>query len=53
MRSVVFSSAALSTSALQLCQSTGFQTRPSLDTFWFKDKSLADLDNLPDPKDLG
>ena len=24
----------------------------SLDTTWLKDKSLADLDNLPDPKDL-
>lgn len=27
--------------------------KTSLDTFWLKDKSLADLDNLPDPKDLG
>ena len=26
--------------------------KTSLDTTWFKDKSLADLDNLPDPKDL-
>jgi type I restriction enzyme M protein len=26
--------------------------KTSLDTFWLKDKSLADLDNLPDPKDL-
>ena len=24
----------------------------SLDSAWLKDKSLADLDNLPDPKDL-
>jgi type I restriction enzyme M protein len=23
--------------------------KPSLDIFWIKDKSLADLDNLPDP----
>jgi type I restriction enzyme M protein len=27
--------------------------KTSLDVFWLKDKSLADLDNLPDPKDLG
>lgn len=27
--------------------------KTSLDLFWLKDKSLADLDNLPDPKDLG
>jgi type I restriction enzyme M protein len=27
--------------------------KTSLDIFWLKDKSLADLDNLPDPKDLG
>jgi type I restriction enzyme M protein len=27
--------------------------KTSLDSFWLKDKSLADLDNLPDPKDLG
>lgn len=26
--------------------------KTSLDIFWLKDKSLADLDNLPDPKDL-
>ncbi len=26
--------------------------KTSLDLFWLKDKSLADLDNLPDPKDL-
>ena len=26
--------------------------RESLDLAWLKDKSLADLDNLPDPKDL-
>ncbi|WP_395733879.1 N-6 DNA methylase [Prosthecobacter sp.] len=27
--------------------------KTSLDLFWLKDQSLADLDNLPDPKDLG
>jgi len=26
--------------------------KTSLDLFWLKDASLADLDNLPDPKDL-
>lgn len=26
--------------------------KTSLDLFWLKDQSLADLDNLPDPKDL-
>ena len=26
--------------------------KTSLDVFWIKDKSLADLDNLPDPEDL-
>ena len=26
--------------------------KTSLDLFWLKDKSLADLDNLPEPKDL-
>ncbi len=26
--------------------------KTSLDIFWIKDKSLADLDNLPDPEDL-
>ncbi len=26
--------------------------KTSLDLFWLKDNSLADLDNLPDPKDL-
>lgn len=26
--------------------------KTSLDIFWWKDKSLADLDNLPDPDDL-
>jgi type I restriction enzyme M protein len=26
--------------------------KTSLDLTWLKDKSLADLDNLPDPKDL-
>ncbi len=26
--------------------------KTSLDIFWLKDRSLADLDNLPDPKDL-
>jgi len=26
--------------------------KTSLDLFWLKDSSLADLDNLPDPKDL-
>ena len=26
--------------------------KTSLDLFWLKDRSLADLDNLPDPKDL-
>jgi hypothetical protein len=26
--------------------------KTSFDIFWLKDKSLADLDNLPDPKDL-
>lgn len=26
--------------------------KTSLDIFWLKDKSLADLDNLPDPEDL-
>ena len=26
--------------------------KTSLDFFWLKDKSLADLDNLPDPEDL-
>ena len=24
----------------------------SLDIFWLRDKSLADLDNLPDPNEL-
>jgi hypothetical protein len=33
MRSVVFSSVALFTPPLQLCQSTGFQTRPSIERF--------------------
>ena len=26
--------------------------KASLDLFWLKDRSLADLDDLPDPKDL-
>ena len=26
--------------------------KTSLDLFWLKDRSLADLDNLPDPKDI-
>ena len=26
--------------------------KTSLDIFWLKDKSLADLDNLPDPEEL-
>ena len=26
--------------------------KTSLDIFWLKDKSLADLDNLPEPDDL-
>jgi type I restriction enzyme M protein len=26
--------------------------KASLDLFWLKDKSLADLDNLPEPKIL-
>lgn len=26
--------------------------KTSLDLFWIKDKSLADLDNLPDPDEL-
>ena len=26
--------------------------KTSLDIFWLKDKSLTDLDNLPDPDDL-
>ena len=26
--------------------------KTSLDIFWFKDKSLADLDNLPEPDEL-
>ena len=26
--------------------------KTSLDVFWLKDKSLTDLDNLPDPDDL-
>ena len=26
--------------------------KTSLDIFWLKDRSLADLDNLPDPEDL-
>ena len=26
--------------------------KTSLDIFWLKDKSLADLDNLPDPDEL-
>ncbi len=26
--------------------------KASLDVFWLKDKSLTDLDNLPDPDDL-
>jgi type I restriction enzyme M protein len=26
--------------------------KTSLDITWLKDKSLADLDNLPDPEDL-
>ena len=25
---------------------------PSLDVFWLKDKSLVDLDNLPEPDEL-
>jgi type I restriction enzyme M protein len=25
---------------------------PSLDVFWLKDKSLTDLDNLPEPDEL-
>ena len=26
--------------------------KTSLDIFWLKDKSLSDLDNLPDPEEL-
>lgn len=26
--------------------------KTSLDVFWLKDKSLTDLDNLPEPNDL-
>jgi len=26
--------------------------KASLDVFWLKDKSLTDLDNLPEPEDL-
>lgn len=26
--------------------------KTSLDIFWLKDKSLADLDNLPEPDDI-
>ena len=26
--------------------------KASLDLFWLKDKSLTDLDNLPEPEDL-
>lgn len=26
--------------------------KTSFDIFWLKDKSLSDLDNLPDPEDL-
>ena len=26
--------------------------KTSLDIFWIKDRTLSDLDNLPDPKDL-
>lgn len=28
------------------------QDKTSLDIFWIKDKSLADLDSLPDPDEL-
>lgn len=30
--------------------STGI--KPGLDIFWLRDKSLADMDNLPDPDEL-
>jgi len=33
-----------------LCQESAKQRdKTSLDIFWLKDKSLTDLDNLPDP----
>jgi len=28
------------------------KNKTSLDIFWLKDKSLSDLDNLPDPEEL-
>jgi len=31
---------------------SGKMYRSRTDIFWLKDSSLADLDNLPDPKDL-
>jgi hypothetical protein len=33
-------------------EATKRSDKTGLDLFWLKDKSLADLDNLPDPKDL-
>jgi type I restriction enzyme M protein len=30
----------------------GARDKTSLDVFWLRDKSLADLDNLPDPDEL-
>ena len=30
----------------------GARDKTSLDIFWLKDKSLTDLDNLPEPDDL-
>ncbi|MFQ5588680.1 MAG: N-6 DNA methylase [Nitrospiria bacterium] len=34
------------------CKDIVARDKTSLDIFWLKDKSLADLDNLPDPEDL-
>jgi len=34
------------------CADIVARDKTSLDLFWLKDSSLADLDNLPDPKDL-
>lgn len=37
----------------QVCRERHFGARQtSLDLFWIKDKSLADLDNLPEPDEL-
>lgn len=34
------------------CSSRGGMAPASLDLFWLKDESLANLDNLPEPADL-